>query len=144
METGEIRTLRRFDRVIEAPNWLKSRNCIVFNSEGHIYTYDLDTDVEAMIDSGECDCCNNDHVISPDEKSIAVSHVAENWSVPSKIYTLPINGGVPKLVTPVGPSYLHGWSPDGKEFAYCAFREHDGKNEVDIYTIPVDGGEERA
>ncbi|MBR1496639.1 MAG: TolB family protein [Oscillospiraceae bacterium] len=71
-----------------------------------------------------------------------MSHVAENWSVPSKIYTLPINGGVPKLVTPVGPSYLHGWSPDGKEFAYCAFREHDGKNEVDIYTIPADGGEE--
>ena len=36
------------------------------------------------------------------------------------------------------PSYWHGWSPDGKTLVYCA--ERDG--EFDIYTIPVDGGEE--
>ena len=54
------------------------------------------------------------------------------------IYTLPIAGGTPKLVTPTGPSYWHGWSPDGKTLAYCA--ERDG--EFDIYTIPVDGGAE--
>ena len=56
----------------------------------------------------------------------------------SLIYTLPITGGTPKLVTPTGPSYWHGWSPDGKTLAYCA--ERDG--EFDIYTIPADGGEE--
>ncbi len=56
----------------------------------------------------------------------------------SLIYTLPIAGGTPKLVTPTGPSYWHGWSPDGKTLAYCG--ERDG--EFDIYTIPADGGDE--
>ena len=56
----------------------------------------------------------------------------------SLIYTLPITGGTPRLVTPSGPSYWHGWSPDGKTLAYCA--ERDG--EFDIYTIPASGGSE--
>ena len=45
-------------------------------------------------------------------------------------------------MTPNAPSYLHGWSPDGAELAYCAFREHGGRREVDIYAIPAAGGEE--
>jgi Tol biopolymer transport system component len=54
------------------------------------------------------------------------------------IYTLPIQGGTPTLVTPKGPSYWHGWSPDGKTLAYCAERG----GEFDIYTIPAAGGDE--
>jgi Tol biopolymer transport system component len=51
-----------------------------------------------------------------------------------------LEGGTPKLITPWGPSYLHGWSPDGKTLAYCAFRSvAEG---ADIYTISVNGGEE--
>ena len=142
VETGDIKVLHRFKRVIEAPNWLKGKAAMVYNSEGHIYTYDINTGVETMIDTGDCDNCNNDHVISPDERSIAVSHSAKEEPWASRVYVLPIEGGKPRLVTPNAPSYLHGWSPDGKEFAYCAFREHDGKQEVDIYTIPVEGGEE--
>lgn len=42
------------------------------------------------------------------------------------------------LVTPNAPSYLHGWSPNGAELAYCAERN----GQYDIYTIPVDGGVE--
>jgi Tol biopolymer transport system component len=49
-----------------------------------------------------------------------------------------MSGGIPKLVTEKGPSYLHGWSPDGKRLAYCAERG----GQYDIYTISVDGGEE--
>jgi TolB protein len=56
----------------------------------------------------------------------------------SLIYTLPITGGTPKLVTPNGPSYWHGWSPDGKTLAFCG--ERDG--EFDVYTIPAVGGPE--
>ena len=41
-------------------------------------------------------------------------------------------------MTPLGPSYWHGWSPDGKTLAYCAERG----GEYDVYTIPVEGGEE--
>ena len=141
--TGEIRTIRRFDRVIEAPNWLKNSNAMIFNSQGHIYRYDLETGEETRIDSGECDDCNNDHVVSPDESMIAVSNSAWAKGVPSRIYVLPIGGGEPRLVTPNAPSYLHGWSPDGKEFAYCAFRNLDGVRSGDVYTIPFEGGEEK-
>ena len=141
-ETGEVRTLRRFDRIIEAPNWLKGRDRIVFNSEGHIYAFDLETGAETLIDTGACDNCNNDHVISPDERFIAVSHSPKDTPWASQVYVLPVEGGEPRLVTPNAPSYLHGWSPDGKEFSYCAFREHDGKMEADIHAIPAEGGEE--
>lgn len=142
VDTGEVTTLRRFDRVIEAANWLKQTGRMVYNSGGHIYAYDIDTGEETMIDTGECDNCNNDHVISPDEREIAVSHSAKAEPWASRVYVLPIDGGAPRLVTDNAPSYLHGWSPDGQALAYCAFRQHAGKLEVDIYAIPYDGGEE--
>lgn len=55
------------------------------------------------------------------------------------IYVLPIAGGTPTAVTTQGPSYWHGWSPDGKTLAYCAERDRN----FDIYTIPVTGGAEK-
>ena len=142
VDTGEIRTLARFERVVEAPNWMKTRDSLIYNSEGHIYRFDLDTSAETLIDTGSCDNCNNDHVLSPDEKKLAVSHGPRENGFLSRVYTLPITGGEPTLVTPNAPSFLHGWSPDGKELAYCAFREREGKWEVDVYAIPTDGGEE--
>ena len=141
--TGEIKTIRRFDRVIEAPNWLKNSNAMIYNSQGHIWRLDLDAGTETMIDSGECEDCNNDHVVSPDETLIAVSDSPWDKGIPSRVYVLPIGGGRPRLVTPEGPSFLHGWSPDGQEFAYCAFRERNGALAADIFTIPFEGGEEK-
>jgi Tol biopolymer transport system component len=57
----------------------------------------------------------------------------------SLIYILPATGGTPRQITQLGPSYWHGWSPDGKTLTYCAERG----GEYDVYTIPVEGGEER-
>jgi Tol biopolymer transport system component len=45
---------------------------------------------------------------------------------------------MPTLITPTGPSYWHGWSPDGKMLAFCGQRD----GEFDVYTIPVAGGTE--
>ena len=142
-QTGEVRTLARFERVIEAPNWMKTQNCLIYNSGGLICRFDLATGTETLLDSGACDNCNNDHVLSPDERFLAVSHSPKEKGYASQIYVLPVGGGTPRLVTPLYPSYLHGWSPDGEELAYCAFREHDGKREVDVYVIPAEGGEEK-
>ncbi|MCH5352306.1 MAG: PD40 domain-containing protein [Acutalibacter sp.] len=143
IETGEIKTLARFDRVIEAPNWLKKRDVILFNSDGHMYSFDIKTGTETVLDTGICNRCNNDHVVSPDENFIAVSHADSDAGYASRVYIVPMGGGEARLVTPNSPSYLHGWSPDGKELAYCAFREVNGKLEVDVYAIPAEGGEER-
>jgi Tol biopolymer transport system component len=51
---------------------------------------------------------------------------------------VPIKGGNPKQITPKGPSYWHGWSPDGKWLTYCA--ERNGN--YDVYKIPSKGGDE--
>ncbi|MDR2890495.1 MAG: transporter, partial [Alistipes sp.] len=93
-----------------------------------------DPTLDEQIPTGDVVQCNNDHVLSFDGRSLAVSSGAEgDWR--SKIYVLPLEGGEPRLVTPNGPSYLHGWSPDGSTLAYCAER---GDN-YDVWAIPADG-----
>lgn len=136
--TGEREVLHEFDHLIEAPNWTKDGKALIYNSRGRIWRYDLATGESELIDTGFADNCNNDHVLSADGKSIAVSHSEEGWL--SQVYILPLTGGEPRLVTEKAPSFLHGWSPDGKSLAYCAFR--DMENGADIYAIPAEGGEE--
>lgn len=137
-ETGVLTELHRFPGIIEAPNWLADGS-ILFNAEGKIVRYLPETDAVEPVDTGECQNCNNDHVPSPDGSFIAVSHSPEGE--PSKIYIADPKTGETRLVTPRGPSYLHGWSPDGKELCYCAFRDSGGFT-VDIYAIPASGGGE--
>ena len=55
---------------------------------------------------------NNDHVLSFDGKMLGLSSSGGKYN--SVVYTVASTGGVPKQITPVGPSYLHGWSPDKK------------------------------
>ena len=137
VHTGERTVLKEFDYVIEAPNWTQDGNCLVYNSQGKMFTYELATGEIKEIDTGFAIDCNNDHVLSPDNSQLAVSHFANEDAI-SRIYTLPLAGGTPTLVTEKGPSYLHGWSPDGERLAYCAERG----GQYDIFTISVDGGEE--
>ncbi len=137
VHTGRRSVLKEFDFVIEAPNWTKDGRYLVYNSRGHMYTYELANGEIREMDTGFAVDCNNDHVLSPDNARIAVSHFT-NEDATSRIYTLPMKGGNPVLVTEKGSSYLHGWSPDGKRLAYCAERG----GQYDIYTISVDGGPE--
>lgn len=136
-QTGEVTQLQRFSHIIEAPNWMqKDPDVLIYNSEGRLYTYRISTGESTLLDTGYCVNCNNDHVLSPDNLQIAVSHSQEGWM--SRIYILPIDGGTPRCITENAPSFLHGWSPDGKELCYCAFR--DGG--VDVFAVSRDGGDE--
>jgi Tol biopolymer transport system component len=90
------------------------------------------------IDTGFAIRCNNDHGISPDGSQLVISDQSQREGQ-SLIYTLPIEGGAPKLITNNGPSYWHGWSPGGATLAYCAQR--DGV--YGIFTIPANGGPEK-
>src|ERR1035437_5533154 len=84
-----------------------------------------------------CSHCNNDHGISPDGKLLAISdRLPEDGK--SRVYVVPLAGGTPRQLTKDGPSYWHGWSPDGKTVAFTGER---GGN-FDIYTVPVAGGEQ--
>ena len=133
-KTGEVRTVKEFPYLIEAPNWTKDGKWLVYNSGGQIYRISPDGEEAGLIDTGEVRGCNNDHVLSADGKSIAISANAPGLPG-SRIFILPLEGGKPRLVTPISPSYLHGWSPDGKTLCYCA--ERNGN--FDVYSIPADG-----
>ncbi|GGH31150.1 TolB family protein [Paenibacillus segetis] len=137
VETGERTELAQFDSLIEAPNWTRDGKRLIYNSLGRIVSFDIATKKSTVIDSGYANHCNNDHVLSPDNSHVAVSHHTLEDGL-SRIYVLPLEGGNPSLITPIAPSYLHGWSPDGSTLAYCAERN----GQYDIYTIPAAGGVE--
>jgi TolB protein len=123
---------------IEAPNWLRDGGKLIFNSGGRIQRISIMGGNPETIDTGFARRCNNDHGVSPDGTLLAISDQSQGKRQ-SLIYTLPITGGTPRLITPSGPSYWHGWSPDGKTIAFCGERN----GEFDIYTIPAEGGQER-
>jgi Tol biopolymer transport system component len=123
---------------IQAPNWTPDGKSLIFNDyKGIMYRFDLATRVPVPINTGTVTHNNNDHVISFDGSMLGLSSSVRSLGG-SIIYTVPINGGVPKQITPQGPSYLHGWSPDGKFLVFCGERN----GEFDVYRIPAEGGKE--
>jgi Tol biopolymer transport system component len=138
IQSKERKVIRTFPYRIEAPNWTPDGKYLVYNSGGRIYRLNIkNPDKTEQIDTDFAVRCNNDHVLSASGKMLAISHGTKEDGK-SRIYTLPITGGTPTLVTPMGPSYLHGWSPDGKWLSYCAEREGN----YDVYIIPAKGGDE--
>ncbi len=123
---------------IQAPNWTPDGKSLVFNdNKGLIYNYNLATNKPTQIKTGDVIHNNNDHVISFDGKMLGLSNYEKDKGG-SVIYSVPITGGTPKLITPKGPSYFHGWSPDAKDMVFCG----DRNGEFDVYKIPSTGGDE--
>jgi len=146
--SGRIETVYSEARHFEAPNWSPDGRFFVVNSGGRLYRLPAHgaTRLEE-IPTGFATRVNNDHGISPDGRSLALSHhadeyitdPAQDW-LASTIYIVPIAGGpAPVKVTSQAPSFWHGWSPDGRTLAFVGRRD----GEWDIYAIPVGGGEER-
>lgn len=139
-ETGNRKVIYSTTTHIEAPNWSCDGKFLIYNSGGKLYKFDLSTGKSKVIESGIAVNNNNDHGISFDGKMLAISNsVEENGKSNSIVFTLPINGGKPFRVTEKGPSYWHGWSPDGKTLVYCAERN----GEYDVYQSPAKGGQEK-
>jgi TolB protein len=148
ISSGRIETVYSDDRHFEAPNWSRDGRFFVVNSNGRLYQLPA-RGAKGLkeIPTGFATRLNNDHGISPDGRSLVLSHVADehitdpaqDW-LASSIYILPIAGSAtPVKVTAQAPSFWHGWSPDGKTLAFVGRRA----GEWDIYTIPVGGGAER-
>lgn len=129
-------------QIVEAPNWSKDGFLLV-NSEGRLYKIYFSNKRKELVDTDFAVNCNNDHGITPDGTRIVISsHDADDtnplaWQT-SKIYTLPIQGGTPSLVTPINGCFWHGISPDGTTHIYTALRN----NQWDIYAIADKGGAE--
>lgn len=136
--SGKRETVFKAPHSIQAPNWTPDGKTLVFNDyRGLVYTFDLATRSSKLLNTGNVKTNNNDHVISFDGKMLGLSSSVRELGG-SIIYTVPITGGTPKQITPKGPSYLHGWSPDGQSLVYCASRN----GEYDVYKISAEGGEE--
>jgi Tol biopolymer transport system component len=123
---------------LQAPNWTKDAQSLIYNRNGLLYRFNLQTNIPTVINTGFADRNNNDHVLSWDNKAIGISHHSKDDHGNSVVFTLPLAGGTPKRVTAKSPSYLHGWSPDGKYLIFTGGRS----NEYDIYKIPAKGGKE--
>jgi TolB protein len=135
LETDNSRIIYQSPLSIQAPNWTKDGSSLIYNCNGLLYNFDLKTNTPALINTGVAKNNNNDHVLSFDGKMLAVSNGEKYGSIG---YTVPVTGGEAKKITPTGPSYMHGWSPDGKYIVFCG----DRNNEFDVYRIPSTGGNE--
>jgi hypothetical protein len=141
ISSTQRKVLLNSETPIESPNWLSADNSIHYNSGGKLYEFDLDNNRSQLINTDFATSINNDHVVSPDNKIIGISNHIQDVpdELSSLIFTVPIIGGKPKRITSTGPSYLHGWSPDGKDLIYTGMR---GGN-YDIYKISAEGGDEQ-
>jgi TolB protein len=122
---------------LQAPNWTTDGKNLIYNSEGLIYTFDIEKRKPVVLNTGDVKNNNNDHVLSFDGKMLGLSSGVQKLGG-SIVYTVPVTGGTPKQITPKGPSYLHGWSPDGKTLVFTGQRN----DEFDIYAVPSKGGKE--
>jgi len=119
----------------EAPNWMPDGKHLLFNRNGRINIIPVSGGAPHVLDTGFATRCNNDHLISPDGTQLGISdNSQENHE--SLVYIVPIDGGTPRRITQKSPSYLHGWSPDGKTLAFVGERNGD----FDIYAVPAAGG----
>jgi regulation of enolase protein 1 (concanavalin A-like superfamily) len=138
VETGRRQVVHRSEQPFEAPNWTTDGRALIYNTSGRgegrgrLVRFDLGTRQGTPIDTGTSNRNNNDHVLSFDGTMLGISDASAGQSA---VYTVPVGGGTPKRITPLTPSYLHGWSPDGKTLVYTGARN----KEYDIYAIASDG-----
>ncbi len=141
LETGSREVVLQERGHFEAPNWSLDGSYLLINQNGLLYKYDFASKAKIPFHSGPLQHLNNDHGISADGKLLAISN--NDPDLPSetgtsRIYVMPLSGGEPELLTPLYPSYWHGWSPDGELIVYTALRGDD----YDIYSMALKDGRE--
>ena len=136
--TGQRTILHYSPESLQAPNWTPDNRALIYNSNGRLYRFDLKKKTPSVINTDFVANNNNDHVLSFDGKMLGLSSSSKEDGNKSIVYTVSVKGGKPRRITPVGHSYLHGWSPDGKYLIYTGQRN----DEFDIYRMGVNGGEE--
>ncbi len=138
VKTGDRKIIYRYPGSFQAPNWSRDGKYLLFNQQGLLYKWYFSENKPVPLYTGSAKGNNNDHVISFNGKMLAISNQSEAEGHASLVYTVSASGGNPVLLTPKGPSYAHGWSPDGKWIVYTGERNGD----FDIYRMASTGGEE--
>jgi TolB protein len=124
----------------EAPNWMPDGKKLLFNDHGSLFTIPITGGQPEKLNTGTASKINNDHGISFDGKTLAISNSRDGMpDGGSSVYVLPLTGGEPRLLTDQTPAYWHGWNPDNKELCYVAQR---GTKIYNIYKLDINGGKE--
>jgi TolB protein len=125
----------------EAPNWMPDGKKLLFNMDGSLFKIPIEGGATEKLNTDFANRNNNDHGISFNGKLLAISHHRDGLpGGGSTVYVLPLEGGVPKLITENTPSYWHGWNPNNKEVVYVAQR--NGSKIYQIYKNSIEGGKE--
>ena len=141
VQTGDCQSVFETGIVIEAPNWTPDGKHLIFNAGGQIWRIDIGGGMPMLIDTGPLADLNNDHLLSPDGKTLYLS------SDDGHLYALPVTGGMPRRISNVHSEpfhyYLHGISPDGLELVYVAIEGAGEKRRINLFAIPAAGGPDR-
>jgi hypothetical protein len=139
LKSRKRETIHTVDELLEAPNWSRDGGHLLVNMNGSLYR--IAKDGQGGLQRVALDAkyrCNNDHDYSPDGKLIAIS-ASTPESRGSRVYVVNADGSNPRLVTPLSPSYFHGWSPDGKWLAFVGQRD----KRYNLFRVSVNGGDEQ-
>ena len=140
--TGKLQVIHRSPEPFEAPNWTRDGASLIYNvsgsgtNRGRLRRYDLATGAITPLNTGSANRCNNDHVLTFDGTTLAISDQSAGGG--SSVYIVPAAGGDPRRLTTLTPSYAHGWSPDAQFIVYTGGRS----NKFDIYKMAAAGGGE--
>ncbi len=137
LSTKHISVIDDAEGMIEAPNWSPDGKYLLINSKGKLWKLPaggIGSGQLEQVNVNGLEKCNNDKGISPDGKLIAFS--SSGRAKGSQIYTVPAEGGDPKLIVPETPSYFHAFSPDGHWLAFVAQRN----GHFNLFRVPEDGG----
>jgi Tol biopolymer transport system component len=138
--TGVDRLLLETPDLIEAPNWMPDGKALLLNGRGGMFRLSLEPGAKLEpIDIGSVEDANNDHVISPDGRTLYIS-------AGGAVYSVPVEGGEPLQLTPEGRTrfFLHGVSPDGQWLACTTVDIGSVAERWGIQRVRVQGGEPQA
>jgi TolB protein len=137
--SGNSTIVHQYRGSFQAPNWTPDGKALIYAQDGLLYRFDLASRSAEVINTAFANRNNNDHVLSFDGRMLGISNQAPEDSGRSVVYTVPVTGGTPTRVTAKSPSYLHGWSPDGRWLVFTGQRNGD----FDVYKIAVARGDEK-
>jgi Tol biopolymer transport system component len=141
VDSGLSETVYSSEQPFEAPNWTPDGKAVIYNISGRatgwgrLARFDLATKTPTLINTDPANLNNNDHVLSFDGTTLAISDQSRSHGGQSAVFTVPVEGGTAQPITKLSPSYAHGWSPDGKFIVYTGGRS----NKYDIYKTAADG-----
>ncbi|MEX2464095.1 MAG: hypothetical protein WD513_07340 [Balneolaceae bacterium] len=139
--TGMREVVFESEHSVQAPNWTVDGEKLIYNSNGYLYSYEVNTGHISYLNTGFATNNNNDHVLTFDGEQIAISHHVPEDNNQSTIFMLPIEGSDnPRQVTGsgLGNAYLHGVSPDNQKVIFTGWRN----DKYDLYAADVNTMEE--